>query len=507
MRGFVGTHRDHSGIVHRVRRAIWSRGGLVGAFTILMAITFSVLILHKHTLFGTQVFDLGIFDQGVWLLSRFKTPFVTLRGLNLFADHSSWILVLVAPLYWVWSDARVLLLLTVAAVTAGGPLVYAIARTEGIRKPLAAALAVAYLLHPAVAWNVLDSFHPEVLAVPLLLAAYLFAGRRHLKLAGAALILALVVKEDAALVVVPFALYLGWRFKAWRMSGVVITWGVLLFIFNFEYALPYFSPTGTLIYTSRYGDFGSGLPQIAWNVITSPGTVLSILATPTKLLYLAGMILPLFLALLAPELLLVAAPITLANLLSLHAYQSDIQYHYTAYLLAVVALAAIHGAARTDRERLTRFLGPSVVIGGILGMLLAGPLPTNQSDNPWYGTTSDPAAINKALTLIPDDAAVSADWFIGPHIDHRTVVYMYPNPFVRDYWSADAAAGPPIDGAEWVVMRAGTPGEFAENTLDALAIIEADPRWEQVVGNDAVLLYHRTSQITATEEQLRRAGG
>jgi len=493
MRGFEGTHRDPSGFVSRLREVVWSTAGLVGAFTILIGITYAALILLKHTLFGTQVFDLGIFDQGVWLLSRFKTPFVTLRGLNLFADHSSWILVLIAPLYWVWSDVRVLLLLTVLAVTAGGPLVYAIARTEGIRKPLAAALAAAYLLHPAVAWNAWDVFHPEVLAVPLLLAAYLFASRRHLKLAAVALLLTLLVKEDAALVVVPFALYLGWRFKAWRMSGVVITWSVLLFIFNFEYALPYFSPTGTLMYTSRYGDFGSGLPQIAWNVFTSPGEVLSILAAPTKVAYLAGMILPLFLALLAPELLLVAVPITLANLLSLHAYQSEIQFHYTVYLLAIVALAAIHGAARIDRERLARFLGPSVVIAGIVGMLLIGPLPTNQPDNPWYGTTSDPAAINQALALIPDDAAVSADWYIGPHVDHRTIVYMYPNPFVRDYWSADAAPGPPADGAEWVVMGAGTPGSEGENTQEALDIIDADPRWEQIVANDTVLLFHRTS--------------
>ncbi len=133
------------------------------------------------------------------------------------------------------------------------------------------------------------------------------------------------------------------------------------------------------------------------------------------------------------------------------------------------------------------------VVGGISGMLLTGPLPTNQSDNPWNGTTSDPGAINDVLALIPDEAPLSAGWYIGPHVDHRTVVYMYPNPFVRDYWSADAAPGPPVDGAEWVALRADTPGEYAQNTLEALAIIEANPRWEQVVANDAVMLYHGTS--------------
>jgi len=490
MRGFVGTHRAESRLI-RVRSAVWSHAGLVGAATVMTALAYSILLLHRHAMFGTQIFDLGIFDQGVWLLSRFKEPFVTFRGLNLFADHSSWILFLITPLYWIWSDVRVLLLLTVLAVTAGGPLVYAIARTEGIRKPLATALAVAYLLHPAAAWNMWDAFHPEVLAIPLLLAAYLFASRKSMKLAAVALLLTLLVKEDAALVVVPFALYLGWRFKAWRMSGVVMTLAVLLFIFNFEYVLPHFSPTGTLIYTSRYGDFGNGLPEIVWNVVTSPGEVISILATPTKLIYLSAMILPMFLALLAPELLVVAAPITLANLLSQHGYQSQIKYHYTVYLLAIVALAAIRGASRIDREPLTRFAIPAVLIAGIVGVVAAGPLPGTPRGE-WGGTTGDPAAINEALAMIPDDAPLSADWFIGPHVGHRDVVYMYSNPFVRDYWSVDSVAGPPIDGAEWVVMRANTPGEYGEKTEQALEIIKADPSWEQVIANDAVLLYHRT---------------
>src|SRR4029453_15559085 len=56
-----------------------------------------------HARFGTFGFDLGIFDQGVWLLSRFRDPFVTIRGLPLFGDHASYILVLVAPLYWLWA--------------------------------------------------------------------------------------------------------------------------------------------------------------------------------------------------------------------------------------------------------------------------------------------------------------------------------------------------------------------------------------------------------------------
>ena len=51
-------------------------------------------------------FDLGIFDQGIWLLSRFKSPFVTIMGLNLFGDHASYILLLLRPAVLVCARRR-----------------------------------------------------------------------------------------------------------------------------------------------------------------------------------------------------------------------------------------------------------------------------------------------------------------------------------------------------------------------------------------------------------------
>src|SRR5665811_2412509 len=431
-----GSDRADSSVDHTVRFAVirrwiaarvewFSAARVVGLATVGFVLVYGTLILIKHARFGTQAFDLGIFDQGLWLLSRFKTPFVTLRGLNLFADHSSYILVLVAPLYWIWADVRVLLVLTVLALAAGGPLVYRIAITEGLRKPLAAALAVAYLLHPAVGWNVWDVFHPEVLAIPLLLAAYLLTANKHPGWGAVMLGLTLLIKEDAALVVVPLVLYLAWRFREWRMGGMVIV-GVAAFAFNVLVLLPHFSPTGELIYTSRYSQFGDTLTTAIGGMLTSPGQVFTILTAPDRLLYVAAMVGPLALALLAPELLLVGVPITMANLLSRHGYQASIKYHYTAYLLVVVALAAVRGAARLKDARQTKSVNRfrpavvvvAVVLAGILGGALAGPWPINGSGNSWAGWSDEPDAVRAALVLIPDEAVVSADWVIAPHLTH-----------------------------------------------------------------------------------------
>ena len=53
-----------------------------------------------HRGLGTSAYDFGLYDQGIWLLSRFESPFVTLMGRNLFGDHSSFILLFLVPFYW-----------------------------------------------------------------------------------------------------------------------------------------------------------------------------------------------------------------------------------------------------------------------------------------------------------------------------------------------------------------------------------------------------------------------
>ena len=157
-----------------------------------------------HARFGTFGFDLGIFDQGVWLLSRFQDPFVTIRGLPLFGDHASYILLLVAPLYWLWADPRLLLVLQVVCLAIPAVSIHLIGRRR-LGSPLAGlAVAAAYLAFPALQWAAIWSFHPETLAAGFLGLAALAADRQRWRPMAIWLLLALLCKEDVGLVVAGF---------------------------------------------------------------------------------------------------------------------------------------------------------------------------------------------------------------------------------------------------------------------------------------------------------------
>lgn len=430
------------------------------------------LALHRWHGLGFGAFDIGIFDQGLWLLANGHEPFVTLRGLHVLGDHASYLLYLMTPLYWLWEDARLLIVITTLIPAVAGWLSYRIARAEGLGPWASVVVGATVLAVPAMAWTPWDAFHPETVAIALLPASYLAARRGRFLLALVLAALILLGKEDAGLTVAPYSLYWWWRWREARPHAYVLAGlAVGLTALSLFVVLPGHSPTGELIYTGRYLSGES-------------------LFTLSRGLYLVGMLLPGALALAAPRFLLIGLPITLANFLTAHTYQHEIMWHYTAYLLGVLAVAVPLGAARwvahADRvfrvKRLTGALAVSVAM-----LLIAGPHLV-----PWLGlwggiNEEEKANLEALITELPPEASVSATWSLAPHIAHREAVYTAPNPFQERFWGAGGK--PPLPDPETVEylavdIRNHEPGDPMLTELSS-------GNWEVVVDGTFVLARRR----------------
>ena len=57
-------------------------------------------------------YEYGIFDQAIRDYAHFRAPIVPLKGpgYNLLGDHFHPLIAVLAPLYWIWDDARMLLI-------------------------------------------------------------------------------------------------------------------------------------------------------------------------------------------------------------------------------------------------------------------------------------------------------------------------------------------------------------------------------------------------------------
>lgn len=410
--------------------------GILAALIALYVATFSYLSISTHNNFGTFGFDLGIFDQGLWLLSRQETPFVTVRGLHLFGDHLSFILVLLAPLYKVLPDVRMLLFLQTLFLALGALPVFLIANRHLKSNLLSLALAASYLLYPALQWINNDHFHPDSAVTALLLFAFYFAtSSRYLPFAVSAA-LAVLVKEDVALVVMLLGVYIA-ATENRRVGVITSVLSLAWFALGLKYILPHFNGDG-FFYINNYSRLGATPAEVIKNTLTRPGMLVAILLETKKLSYLTQLLAPvLFLPIISLEVFLVALPALFSNLVSQQGYMDSIQYHYTATIIPFLFVAMILSLGKLGLKRQARpTLAVAILVVALFAnyMLSPSPLSVNFTRQYWTLSNERAGAIRAALDKIPADAAVSAHFKMVPHLTHRQSIYEFPNPFKTANW-------------------------------------------------------------------------
>lgn len=332
----------------------WIVPGLAAAYAAL----FSFLCVEKYRYYLYNDFDLAIFAHAVDGVLR-GTFFESIRGMNWLGDHSSLILIPLAPLHALFRDARMLLIVQSCALALGAWPVYRLARRELEREWAAVCCAALYLLFPALQYSNLFEFHPETLATPALLFAlgFLRAGR-----AGPAWIaagLALLTREDVALVVLMMAGYalLLRRAGGGRAAAGLAILAAASLVTTYAVLRPAFNAGGAQ-YGWLYIDWGRTPAEVVGNLLRDPGgafmalftTPESVFETTVKRQYYLHMLFPLaFLPLLSPLTLLLCAPIVAGHFLTWRYQQHSIVYHYTALVTPFVVTAAILGLRNLAR--------------------------------------------------------------------------------------------------------------------------------------------------------------
>ena len=410
----------------------------VGIAAYVILFTRQSFYLYHH--FALTAFDLGIYDQAVWLISRFHSPFVTVRGMNVFADHFVPVVYLLAPLYWIWDSPKAILVAQTVALALGAVPMYALTCRRMSSPPLALLFALAYLCYPAMHWTNTFDFHPDVFATPSVLAAFHFLSCRRWRPYFLAIALVALTKETAGLTITLLGLY---ALAVDRRTGcITVGLGVLtqLIALGVVRALNDGVPSA---YLWLYSQYGSTAGEVAWTLVRHPVAVLSGLVTEQNGRYFFELLQPvLFLPLLAPEVLLLAAPALLSNLLSNRPYMHMIYYQYTVLITPFVIIGALTGFDRLRRWGnafttflLVVYLTASVVTGLRLSPLLSSswpltpPVPSSQSRE-----------AGRVWRRVPPEASVSAQAGVVPHLSHRHQVYLFPNPFYRVAWGNSTAA-------------------------------------------------------------------
>jgi len=464
----------------------WRARIVLGLAVVGYVALFTRWTFQNQDALGTQAFDLGIFDQGVWLLSQFREPFVTINGRNLFGDHTSLILLPFAAVYWVLPTAKTLLFAQAAALGAGAIPTFLLARRLLRNELLAAGLGLAYLLQPVLSWTNMEHFHPDVFEVPLVLFAFWFVVERRWLGYFVCVGLLLLVKEDVGLLTLGLGAYVAWKHDR-RIGLITCAASVAWLAAAFWVIIPAFNPGGT-VYTGRI-PFG-GPSGFLRKAVSEPGEVLDYLLIKERAWYVWQLFAPLGLVAVvaAPVLVALAGPLAL-NLISSFPYQYDIRYHYSTLILPVLVAATVF-AVSSDRLRSRRGASVGIVLAAsVFGAHLWGATPLGR-DEPFVAARGSEtvASFRRAQQLLPDGAIVSAYYGWVPQISHRPEIYMFPNPFKASYWGAFKQEGqrlPQADRVQYLLL----PTQLDREPKEVLDGIRA--QFETVYEEDGVLLMRR----------------
>lgn len=420
---------------------------------LLYVVVFSFLTVLKHEAFETTAFDLGNMDQAVWNSLRGRLlPFTNWgeEGTRL-AYHVDPILILISPLYLVYSDPRTLLVLQTVVVALGAWPIYLLARERLGTNPAVLVFPLSYLLYPALeAANMFD-FHPTTLVAGLFPFAFYFLEKRRYALFFLLAVLVMCCKEEMPLLVAMLGLYALLLQRNWRVGSAAIALGMVWFVVAVYVIIPHFNPEGHSPYLGSYSHLGEGPMGILKTALTDPMAIVRTLFTREKLVYLRDLFTPVgFLCLFGPQVLLLCLPTLGIILLSSDPQVYTLEkFHYASPLVPVVVLSAVYGTAFLSRKlsakwhvpgkRSLYFISGFVLLCTLLYHGARGFTPVG--GNFALPTVTDHDRLAKEFfALVPQEAVVSAQSRLNPHLSQREKIYMFPRVEDAEYVFFDVTA-------------------------------------------------------------------
>ncbi|MDT4986940.1 MAG: hypothetical protein QOI74_1034 [Micromonosporaceae bacterium] len=451
----------------------------LGVISTVAATIYAACSFNRYLMLRAGTYDLVIFDQAVRSYSRGHLPVAIVKGVHngfgpgfsVLGDHFSPILVLLAPLYWVYDGPQTLLVAQAMLFAAAiGPLWIL------VRRELGTVAAYCVVGAYAVSWPIVAAvdfdFH-EVAFAPLIMAvlferlsAYRHGTGRwwHLALPCAALVL---VKEDLGLLVATLGLCLSggalgagpprWRGSralgggppgrrgsrtlggeppGWRgtplLGAALLVGGVAVTVVEARMLIPAFG--GRADYYWTYSRLGPDVPSALGHVVAHPLDTLATFTRPAvkvrtmlALLALSG-----GMALLSPY-LLVVMPLLAERMLSDAPNWWITGVQYNAYLVVPLLYAGVDGAVRlrswwrrrgrASPARIGTAWAVVVLVIGLIGTPLTalGALPYASSWRPG----PDLRAAAGAAGSVPSGVLVEAVSPIGPRLSARTRVLLW----------------------------------------------------------------------------------
>jgi len=480
------------GVLARMSAVARTRRWTVAVWAAMVAWAIVLFDIARDAFFDFRLgrFDLGNMVQAVWSTAHGRPLEITsAAGEQVYrlGYHVDPFLVLLAPVWVLWSSPLALAFVQIAVSALGALPVYWLAERHSGSQRTGALLAAAYLLYPWVAWGALDVFHPVSLATTLLLYGIWFLDADRLLAFGVCAFLVAATGELMGLVIAGLGLWYALA-RGRRRAGLgIAAGGAVWTIVALSVVVPAFSGGPSLHYDA-FSEVGGSPLGIVRTAFSDPLVLVTAATRGEDVVYLLALALPLAGAfLLEPWLAAVGAIPLSVNLLAGIVPATDPYDHYSAGILPFLFAGVAIGIRRLSPSTADRVVGLVLVLCAATSVAL-GPWPGTSmlkasSWDPITPSSERADALERAVARVPQAAAVSATNRLGSHLSARRYVYSVPV----------------VGSARWIVIESsdawlprGARGDEDPVRLAAfLRRIEQSSNWQKVSEEDGVLVFRR----------------
>lgn len=362
--------------------------------------------------------DMATWVQGAWLIRNGLPADITVTGQHLLAPQLA---VGFYPLAYLtkWLSAMpALVIFQAVALSLGAPALWKIARKVCLlRVGASGATMIAYGAHPMVHHLNLADFHPETLALPLLLWAAYFSLSQRWRLGTIFFVLAISMRSDLGLAVAGFGVLL--------LPTKDKTKGVRFIVFGLAWMF-----VAQLLLQPLID--GGVVTNLTWESITNPQVALADMASRRSIATLAAMLLPVALMpLLVPTRLLPFFPPVILALLSSATFDQSRDITLLVAGLFGVLLAVPFAFAHLGRRNIEIVTVDARVVFGLvivasLFFVLTSPL--SPYERPWdWGRrdATDQTRVAVIEHVSPEARVRTVPAFMG-HLAKRETLLPWP---------------------------------------------------------------------------------
>ncbi len=405
--------------------------GLCITAGVLFAVVLGGITCYRYLTFSSPNYDFGIFCNMFHNMSETGLPTVSCERetiISHFAVHISPIYYVILPFYMLF-PSPLTLQIAQAVILAGGIIpLYKLARHYKLSYALTAVLAVLYALYPALSTGCFYDLHENCFLVPLLLWLFVCYEKQRYGWMVLPTVLVLGVKEDAAVYLAFFAVYLLFARRDRRRALPLLGAAVAYFIV----AIWLLQQFGTGAMFGRYDELLSDnkiTGGLLGTLLRDPAYFLEQIVSKAnlsqKLIWLYELLLPLGVLLWTPRgkysRLLLLLPLLL-NLLTQYIYQFNINYQYSFGTLPFLFYLLIQNISDNPHRFRRDHLAFAVVTAGLMYTMLVLPMFTHYVGS-YYKNYETFSRMEEILDTVPDDVSVTATTILLPHLAQRSVIY------------------------------------------------------------------------------------